>query len=154
MSGSKSRDRNKHCSFHEDHGHHTEDCRDLAEEIERLAQKGALKEYEAGGNQGRKGKRKRGRGRCAQDNKRAKDHHDEEDDDSQLGVLQYDGVVSTISGLPPGMTRSKLKAETRRPPTPPADEQIKKRFRTSETITFSEDDPVPTATPHNDALVI
>ncbi|XP_050259776.1 uncharacterized protein LOC126704820 [Quercus robur] len=34
------RDKKKYCYFHKDHGHYTEDCRDLKEEIEKLIQKG------------------------------------------------------------------------------------------------------------------
>ena len=36
------RDKKKYCRFHKDHGHHTEDCKDLKEQIEKLIQKGKL----------------------------------------------------------------------------------------------------------------
>ena len=39
------RDKNKYCRFHKDHGHNTEDCRDLKEQIEELIQKGKLQKY-------------------------------------------------------------------------------------------------------------
>ena len=39
------RDKNKYCRFHKDHGHYTEDCRDLKEQIEELIQKGKLQRY-------------------------------------------------------------------------------------------------------------
>ena len=39
------RDKNKYCHFHKDHGHYTEDCWDLKEQIEELIQKGKLHKY-------------------------------------------------------------------------------------------------------------
>ena len=36
------RDKNKYFRFHKDHGHYTEDCQDLKEQIEELIQKGKL----------------------------------------------------------------------------------------------------------------
>ncbi|XP_075636860.1 uncharacterized protein LOC142609120 [Castanea sativa] len=39
------RDKNKYCRFHKDHGHYTEDCRDLRGQIEELIQKGKLQKY-------------------------------------------------------------------------------------------------------------
>ena len=38
-------DKNKYCRFHKDHDHHTEDCRDLKEQIEELIRKGKLQKY-------------------------------------------------------------------------------------------------------------
>ena len=39
------RNKNKYCRFHKDHGHNTEDCRDLKKQIEELIWKGKLQKY-------------------------------------------------------------------------------------------------------------
>ena len=39
------RDKRKYCCFHKDHGHYTEDCWDLKEQIEELIRKGKLQKY-------------------------------------------------------------------------------------------------------------
>ena len=39
------RDKNKYCRFHKDHGHYTEYCRDLKEQIKELIRKGKLQKY-------------------------------------------------------------------------------------------------------------
>ena len=38
-------DKKKCYQFHKDHGHYTEDCRDLNEQIEELIRKGKLQKY-------------------------------------------------------------------------------------------------------------
>ena len=38
-------DKNKYYRFHKDHGHYTEDCQDLKEQIEELIRKGKLQKY-------------------------------------------------------------------------------------------------------------
>ena len=44
-SSSKKRDLKKYCRFHKDHGHYTNECRDLKEQIEELVQKGKLQKF-------------------------------------------------------------------------------------------------------------
>nr|XP_023889804.1 uncharacterized protein LOC112001873 [Quercus suber] len=51
------RDKRKYCRFHKDHGHYTEDCRDLKEQIEELIQKGKLQKYVRRGEASRYGKK-------------------------------------------------------------------------------------------------
>ena len=44
------RDKNKYCLFHKDHGHYTEDCWDLKEQIEELIRKGKVQKYVKNGD--------------------------------------------------------------------------------------------------------
>ena len=51
------RDKRKYCRFHKDHGHYTEDCRDLKEQIEELIRNGKLQQYVKRGDFGRYGQK-------------------------------------------------------------------------------------------------
>ena len=47
------RDKKKYCHFHKDHGHYTEDCKDLKEQIEELIRKGKLQKFVKKGDSSR-----------------------------------------------------------------------------------------------------
>ena len=53
QSPSDARDKRKYCLFHKDHGHYTEDCRDLKEQIKELIRKGKLQQYVKKGDSAR-----------------------------------------------------------------------------------------------------
>ena len=46
-------DKKKYCRFHKDHGHYTEDYRDLNEQIEELIWKGKLQKFVKNGDSSR-----------------------------------------------------------------------------------------------------
>ncbi|KAJ9168388.1 hypothetical protein P3X46_019918 [Hevea brasiliensis] len=48
------RDQNKYCHFHDDHGHTTDECRQLKDEIEWLIREGSLKKFARDGKTHRK----------------------------------------------------------------------------------------------------
>ena len=39
------RDKNKYCRFHQDHGHRTDECRHLKDQVETLIRQGKLQKY-------------------------------------------------------------------------------------------------------------
>ena len=52
------RNRNKYCRFHRDHGHDTDECFDLKQQIENLIRQGKLKNFLGRDNRDEKMKRK------------------------------------------------------------------------------------------------
>ena len=51
------RDKRKYCRFHKDHGHYTEDCRDLKEQIEELIRREKLQQYVKKGDSAKYGQK-------------------------------------------------------------------------------------------------
>ena len=51
------RDKRKYCRFQKDHGHYTEDCRDLKEQIEELIRRGKLQQYVKKGDSNKYGQK-------------------------------------------------------------------------------------------------
>ena len=47
------RDKKKYCRFHKDHGHYTEDCKNLKEQMEELIRKGKLQKFVKKGDSNR-----------------------------------------------------------------------------------------------------
>jgi len=54
-SSSRKRDSKKYCRFHKVHGHYTDECRDLKEQIEELIQRGKLQKFVKKDHQSRSG---------------------------------------------------------------------------------------------------
>ncbi|XP_059638538.1 uncharacterized protein LOC132280801 [Cornus florida] len=138
------RSRDKYCRFHRDHGHNTEDCFDLKNQIENLVRKGHLHKFTT-----RNGKRGSNPAREGRDD-RPPQH-------------QPMGEIKVISGgfAGGGETSSAWKAHARRiqsfsevnevgmtsPPTklPRVEEPV---------ITFSKEDDKGIHQPHDDPLVV
>ena len=54
-------DKKKYCRFHKDHGHYTEDCRDLKEQIKELIRKGKLQKFVKKGEPSKSGDDNKGK---------------------------------------------------------------------------------------------
>ncbi|XP_050260119.1 uncharacterized protein LOC126705272 [Quercus robur] len=139
------RDKNKYCRFHRDHGHNTEDCRDLKEQIEELIRKGKLQKYV-----------KKGEYSKFRDNNRTqRESFTREDDHPSQPPRKVIGEINTITGGPfsGGSFRSLRKAYHRQVNNvhtmPPS-----KHRRTCQDMSFSEGDAKGVKQPHNDPLVI
>ena len=137
------RDKRKYCRFHKDHGHYTEDCRDLKEQIEELIRKGKLQQYV------KKGDPTRYRPKGQQGGFRR------DEDQTQHRPQTALGEIKTITGGPVagGSFRSLKKSYQRQVNSvhglPPP-----KYRRTSQDICFSEEDARGVKQPHDDPLVI
>ena len=83
---SRKRDAKKYCRFHKDHGHYTNECRNLKEQIEELIQRGKLQRFVKRDHQSRP--------------KMEDKSHDNNRDDGRGHPKQVVGEIRTItSGL-------------------------------------------------------
>ncbi|XP_059639467.1 uncharacterized protein LOC132281816 [Cornus florida] len=133
----------KYCRFHRDHGHNTEDCFDLKNQIENLVRKGHLRKFTTRNGKGGSNPAREGR-------------------DDRPPQHQPMGEIKVISGgfAGGGETSSARRAHARRirsflevnevgmtsPPTLPRVEEP--------VITFSEEDDKGIHQPHDDPLVV
>ncbi|XP_030936407.1 uncharacterized protein LOC115961589 [Quercus lobata] len=136
---------NKYYRFHKDHGHNTEDCIDLKEQIEELIRKGKLQKYV------KKGKYSKFR----DDNKIQHESFSRDDDRPSQPPNKVIGEINTITGGPfSGESFKSLKKAYQRQlnsfhAVPPS-----KHRRTYQDISFIEGDAMGVKQPHNDPLVI
>ncbi|XP_030970642.1 uncharacterized protein LOC115991025 [Quercus lobata] len=139
------RDKNKYCRFHRDHGHLTEDCRDLKEQIEELIRKGKLQKYVKKGEYSK----------FRDDSKIQHEAFSRDDDHTSQPPRKVIGEINTITGGPfsGGSFRSLKKAYHRQLNSVHAMPPSKHR-RTYQDMSFSEGDAIGVKQPHNDPLVI
>nr|XP_023927827.1 uncharacterized protein LOC112039216 [Quercus suber] len=139
------RDKSKYCRFHKNHGHYTEDCRDLKEQIEELIRKGKLQKFVKKGehnkfrdeNKGQHGSLSRNDGRQSQ---------------PPQNVV---GEIQTIAGGPTtGGSFKSLKKTHQRQVNSVHMTPLPKYRRTDQDMTFNESDSRGVKQPHNDPLVI
>ena len=123
------RDKKKYCHFHKDHGHYTEDCTDLKEQIEELIRNGKLQQYIKRGDSSKYGQKSQ------QVNAWRDEDHPQPRPQSALGEIK------TIAGGPTtgGSFKSLRKSYQRQVNSVHSIPPLKQR-RTSGDLYFSEED--------------
>ena len=84
------RDKRKYYRFHKDHGHYTEDCRDLKEQLKKLIRKGKVQKFMKKGNPSR----------SKDDNKGQHEVPQMDEDRMPLSPQSATGEIKTITGGP------------------------------------------------------
>ncbi|XP_065638182.1 uncharacterized protein LOC136071148 [Quercus suber] len=138
-------DKSKYCRFHKDHGHYTEDCRDLKEQIEELIRRGKLQKFVKKGEH----------------NKFRDENKDQHESLSRNGGRESQppqnviGEIQTIAGGPTtGGSFKSLKKTHQRQVNNVHMTPLPKHRRTNQDMTFNESDSRGVKQPHNDPLVI
>ena len=134
------RDKKKYCRFHKDHGHYTEDCRDLKEQIEEFIWKGKLQKYV------KKGESSRFRG----DNKNQRKFSPNDEDHTSQHPPNVIEEIKTITGGPStgGLFRSLKKSYQRQVNSVHRMPPFKQR-RTDQDMCFLEEDARGVKQPHD-----
>ncbi|XP_077242376.1 uncharacterized protein LOC143882870 [Tasmannia lanceolata] len=150
------RDKSKYCRFHRDHGHDTDDCRQLKEEIEQLISRGYLKKYVRSDTRGSDPKEKGPQGRSprrSQPPPVRRQSPSLPSPPSEAHRSQPRGVIGTIMGGPAagGTSSAARKAYVRRVNAVHA---CSKKAKTENEISFSDADLDGLILPHDDALVL
>lgn len=162
------RNKDKYCDYHEDHGHDTDDCKDLKREIELCIQNGHLKQFVQDVRKPdyrRDREQSRGRDRHHAEDRPPKDNRTNYDWSRGKGPLTTtkdtpsreltkpsEGEIFTITGGPAGgESNSARRARCRHHPDL---SNSSRNLQPGEVITFSSDDPVPDRNPEADAVII
>ncbi|XP_077248387.1 uncharacterized protein LOC143888001 [Tasmannia lanceolata] len=150
------RDPSKYCRFHKDHGHDTDECWQLKEEIEQLIGRGYLKKYirTDGRKQERRVNSPRGRSpRRSQPPPARNKTPQPPSTQPEAPRSQPRGVIGTIMGghAAGGTSSAARKAYARRIN---AVHTTSKKTRTENEISFSDADLDNLILPHDDALVV
>ena len=136
-------DPKKYCHFHKDHGHYTDKCRDLKEQIEELIQRGKLQKFIKRDNHSR-----------AMTEDKA---HDDVMDDGRDHPKQAVGEIQAIIGGPViGGSYRSLKKTYCRQVNSVHMKHLPPKYRRSESddITFFEQDAIGIKQPHDFQFVI
>nr|XP_023905144.1 uncharacterized protein LOC112016920 [Quercus suber] len=138
------RDKSKYCRFHKDHGHYTEDCRDLKEQIEELIRKGKLQKFI-----------KKGENNKFRDENKGQ-HGSSSRNDSRRSLPPQNVVreIQTIAGGPTtGGSFKSLKKTHQRQVNSVHMTPLPKQRRIYQDMTFNESDSRGVKQPHNDPLL-
>ncbi|KAL0434623.1 UNVERIFIED_CONTAM: hypothetical protein Sradi_0170200 [Sesamum radiatum] len=139
----------RYCRFHKDRGHSTEDCYHLKNEIEKLIQRGYLKEYvENRPSRHASAPRREEGGREEPESSRRKEKGREN--------LPTAGVISVVIGGPAGADSARARKALIRAASSKINncKEVTIARMPEEEITFSPSDLERGVPPHNDALVI
>ncbi|XP_077222110.1 uncharacterized protein LOC143855951 [Tasmannia lanceolata] len=141
LSKSNKRDKSKYCKYHKDHGHDTNECRHLKEEIELLIKRGHLRNYIKGGGQDKREPQASSPPRAPT---------------SPPGIEPSFEPVEVITTIVGGLARrgsssAARKAYARQVNTVHIPD---KKLKVDNAISFSDADLNNVILPHNDALVI
>ena len=138
-------DKKKYRRFHKDHGHYTEDCRDLKEQIKELIRKGKLQMYV------KKGKSSRFR----DDDKNQRRFSPKDEDHTSHRPQTVIREIRTITGGPfTGRSFISLKKACQRQVNNVHMTPSFKQRRTNQEMSFNEEDARGVKQPHSDPLVI